>query len=114
MRISHFFIDRPIFASVVSIIFLILGGVAFFRLPIAQYPEIAPPTITVSGQYPGASADVVAQTVVTPIVRTSSGKRGCATATRFCTCTCAVSRLVPMSKVTEMVKLPSPVEFDDM
>ena len=48
MRISHFFIDRPIFASVVSIIFVILGGVAFFRLPVAQYPEIAPPTITVS------------------------------------------------------------------
>ena len=67
MRISHFFIDRPIFASVVSIIFVILGGVAFSRLPIAQYPEIAPPTITVTGQYPGANADVVAATVVTPL-----------------------------------------------
>ena len=64
MRISHFFIDRPIFASVVSIVFVILGAVAFVRLPVAQYPEIAPPTITVSGQYPGASADVVASTVV--------------------------------------------------
>lgn len=46
MRISHFFIDRPIFASVVSIVFVILGAVAFFRLPIAQYPEIAPPRST--------------------------------------------------------------------
>ena len=46
MRISHFFIDRPIFAAVVSIVFVILGGVAFLRLPVAQYPEIAPPTIT--------------------------------------------------------------------
>ena len=73
MRISHFFIDRPIFASVVSIVFVILGGVAFFRLPIAQYPEIAPPTITVSGQYPGASADVVASTVVTPIEQQING-----------------------------------------
>ncbi len=73
MRISHFFIDRPIFASVVSIVFVILGGVAFFRLPIAQYPEIAPPTITVSGQYPGASADVVASTVVTPIEEQING-----------------------------------------
>ena len=73
MRISHFFIDRPIFASVVSIVFVILGGVAFFRLPIAQYPEIAPPTITVSGQYPGASADVVAATVVTPIEQQING-----------------------------------------
>ena len=73
MRISHFFIDRPIFASVVSIIFVILGGVAFFRLPVAQYPEIAPPTITVSGQYPGASADVVAATVVAPIEQQING-----------------------------------------
>jgi hydrophobe/amphiphile efflux-1 (HAE1) family protein len=73
MRISHFFIDRPIFASVVSIVFIILGGVAFLRLPVAQYPEISPPTITVTGQYPGASADVVASTVVTPIEQQING-----------------------------------------
>src|ERR1700750_956534 len=73
MRISHFFFARPIFASVVSIIFVILGAVAFVRLPVAQYPEISPPTITVSGQYPGASADVVAATVVTPIEQQING-----------------------------------------
>ncbi|HEY2757800.1 MAG TPA: efflux RND transporter permease subunit, partial [Pseudolabrys sp.] len=73
MRIPHFFIDRPIFASVISIIFVILGGVAFVRLPVAQYPEIAPPTITVTGQYPGASADVVASTVATPIEQQING-----------------------------------------
>jgi hydrophobe/amphiphile efflux-1 (HAE1) family protein len=73
MRISHFFIDRPIFASVLSVVFVILGVVAFLRLPVAQYPEIAPPTITVSGQYPGASADVVASTVVTPIEQQING-----------------------------------------
>jgi hydrophobe/amphiphile efflux-1 (HAE1) family protein len=73
MRISHFFIDRPIFASVVSIVFVIVGGVAFWRLPVAQYPEIAPPTINVTGQYPGASSDVVAQTVVTPIEEQING-----------------------------------------
>src|ERR1700720_2516803 len=67
MRISHFFIDRPIFAAVVSIVFVILGGVSFSRLPIAQYPEIAPPIINVTGQYPGPSAEVVAATVVSPI-----------------------------------------------
>ncbi|HVV80524.1 MAG TPA: multidrug efflux RND transporter permease subunit [Pseudolabrys sp.] len=67
MRISHFFIDRPIFAAVVSIVFVIVGAVSFTRLPVAQYPEIAPPVINVSGQYPGASADVVASTVVSPI-----------------------------------------------
>ena len=73
MRISHFFIDRPIFASVIAIVFVILGAVAFTRLPIAQYPEISPPTITVTGQYPGASAEVVAQTVVTPIEQQING-----------------------------------------
>ncbi|HEY4142178.1 MAG TPA: multidrug efflux RND transporter permease subunit [Pseudolabrys sp.] len=73
MRISHFFIDRPIFASVVSIVIVILGAVAFSRLPVAQYPEIAPPTITVSGQYPGASADIVASTVVAPIEQQING-----------------------------------------
>jgi hydrophobe/amphiphile efflux-1 (HAE1) family protein len=67
MKISHFFIDRPIFAAVVSIVFVILGLVSFARLPVAQYPDIAPPTINVTGQYPGASADVVASTVVSPI-----------------------------------------------
>ncbi len=73
MRISHFFIDRPIFASVLSIVIVILGAVAFARLPIAQYPEIAPPTITVTGQYPGAGADIVASTVVAPIEQQING-----------------------------------------
>src|ERR1700691_612138 len=73
MRISHFFIDRPIFAAVVSIVFVILGGVSFSRLPVAQYPEIAPPIIVVSGQYPGASAEVVASTVVTPLEEQING-----------------------------------------
>lgn len=73
MRISHFFIDRPIFASVLSVVFIIIGGVAFFRLPVAQYPEIQPPIINVSGQYPGASADVIASTVVAPIEEQING-----------------------------------------
>ena len=73
MRISRFFIDRPIFAGVVSLVFVILGIVSFGRLPIAQYPEIAPPTINVTGQYPGASAEVVAATVVTPLEQQING-----------------------------------------
>jgi multidrug efflux pump subunit AcrB len=73
MRISHFFIDRPIFASVVSIVFIILGLVSLWRLPVAQFPEIAPPTVTVTGQYPGASADVVAKTVVAPLEQQING-----------------------------------------
>ena len=73
MRISRFFIDRPIFAGVVSIVFVILGLVSFGRLPVAQYPEIAPPVVNVTGQYPGASADVVAATVVTPLEQQING-----------------------------------------
>ncbi|MCA0302458.1 MAG: multidrug efflux RND transporter permease subunit [Proteobacteria bacterium] len=67
MRFSHFFIDRPIFASVLSIIILIVGGIAQRTLPIAEYPDIAPPTVNVTAIYPGASAQVVAETVATPL-----------------------------------------------
>jgi multidrug efflux pump subunit AcrB len=73
MRISHFFIDRPIFAGVVSVVIVILGLVSFGRLPVAQYPEIAPPVINVTGQYPGASAEVVAATVVSPLEQQING-----------------------------------------
>jgi hydrophobe/amphiphile efflux-1 (HAE1) family protein len=73
MRLSHFFIDRPIFAAVVSIVFVIVGAVSVGRLPIAQYPEIAPPVVRVSGQYPGASADIVAATVAAPLEQEING-----------------------------------------
>ncbi|WP_333793472.1 efflux RND transporter permease subunit [Hyphomicrobium sp.] len=73
MRISHFFIDRPIFAAVISIVFIIVGVVSLERLPIAQYPEIAPPVVNVTGQYPGASAEVVAATVVAPLEQQING-----------------------------------------
>jgi hydrophobe/amphiphile efflux-1 (HAE1) family protein len=76
VRISHFFIDRPIFASVLSIVFLILGGVSYFRLPVAQYPDIAPPVINITGQFPGASAETVAETVVAPIEQQVNGVEG--------------------------------------
>jgi hydrophobe/amphiphile efflux-1 (HAE1) family protein len=76
MRISHFFIDRPIFASVIAIVIIILGAVAFGRLPVAQYPDIAPPIINITGQYPGASAEIVAETVVAPIEQQINGVEG--------------------------------------
>ena len=63
MKLSHFFIERPIFAAVVAILITLIGGFAFLTLAIAQYPEIAPPTIVVSTSYPGASAQVVSDTV---------------------------------------------------
>src|ERR1043165_5008669 len=64
---ARFFIDRPVFATVLSLAIVVVGVVAFIGLPVAQYPEIAPPTIVVSALYPGASAKVVAETVATPI-----------------------------------------------
>lgn len=73
MRFSHFFIDRPIFAAVLSILIVLVGSITYFNLPIAQYPEIAPPTITVSATYPGAGAEVVADTVATPIEQELNG-----------------------------------------
>jgi len=73
MNLSHFFIDRPIFAAVISILITLIGGVAYFSLPIAQYPDIAPPSIQVTAQYPGASAEIVANTVATPIEQEVNG-----------------------------------------
>jgi HAE1 family hydrophobic/amphiphilic exporter-1 len=73
MNISHFFIDRPIFAAVISIIITLIGAVAYFSLPVAQYPDIAPPSISVSASYPGASAEIVAKTVATPLEQEVNG-----------------------------------------
>ena len=73
MRFSHFFVDRPIFAAVISIVITLIGGLAYFGLPVAQYPEVAPPTVVVSASYPGASAEVVAETVATPLEQQING-----------------------------------------
>ena len=73
MKFSHFFIRRPIFASVLSIFIVLLGVIALFTLPIAQYPEITPPTIFVLATYPGASAETVANTVATPLEEQING-----------------------------------------
>src|SRR5512132_107585 len=70
---SRFFIERPIFASVIAIIFVIAGLVASRVLPIAQYPEISPPTVTITALYPGASAETLARTVAAPIEEQLSG-----------------------------------------
>ncbi|CAN5276112.1 hypothetical protein BH11PLA2_BH11PLA2_31370 [soil metagenome] len=73
---SRFFIDRPIFASVVSIVIVLAGGLALLNLPVAQYPEISPPAVTLSIGYPGASAQVVADTVAAPIEQQMNGVPG--------------------------------------
>jgi multidrug efflux pump subunit AcrB len=73
MNLSHFFIERPIFAAVLSVFIILIGGAAYFTLPVAQYPEIAPPTIVISATYPGASAEVVSDTVATPLEQQING-----------------------------------------
>src|SRR4029077_17355574 len=73
MNFPHFFIDRPIFAGVISIVITLVGVIALSTLPIAQYPEIAPPTIQVTTNYPGANAQVVSETVATPIEQQVNG-----------------------------------------
>src|SRR6516164_6269418 len=73
---SRFFINRPIFASVLSIVIVLAGSIALFTLPVAQYPDITPPTVEVSASYPGANAQVVADTVAAPIEQQVNGVEG--------------------------------------
>ncbi|NLR91874.1 efflux RND transporter permease subunit [Flammeovirga agarivorans] len=71
--ISKFFINRPIFAAVLAIIIVLTGSIALFELPIAEYPNITPPTVSVTASYPGASAEVIAETVGAPIEQSVNG-----------------------------------------
>jgi HAE1 family hydrophobic/amphiphilic exporter-1 len=73
LRLSHFFIDHPIFATVVSIFITLIGGLGFFTLPLAQYPDVGPPPHRGSASYPGASGQVVADTVATPLEEQING-----------------------------------------
>jgi multidrug efflux pump len=73
MKLSHFFIDRPIFAIVISIVTVLLGAIAYTALPVAQYPEIAPPTVVVQAQYPGADPKTLAEEVAEPIEQQVNG-----------------------------------------
>ena len=70
---SHFFIDRPIFSAVISLVIIIAGAAAMFNLPIAQYPDITPVQIQVTATYPGADAQTVAQNVGAPIEQQVNG-----------------------------------------
>ncbi len=73
MKFAHFFVDRPIFSTVVSLVIVIVGLIAFGGLPVTQYPEIAPPSIVVRASYPGADAQTVARTVATPLEQEVNG-----------------------------------------
>src|SRR5260221_805182 len=76
MKIADFFIDRPIFAAVVSIVITIIGALAFLRLPISEYPEVVPPTVVVRTTYPGANPVVIADTVASPLEQSITGVEG--------------------------------------
>jgi multidrug efflux pump len=73
MNISKFFIDRPIFAGVLSILLLLAGVLALFQLPISEYPEVVPPSVVVRAQYPGANPKVIAETVASPLEESING-----------------------------------------
>ncbi|UGU17141.1 multidrug efflux RND transporter permease subunit [Sinomicrobium kalidii] len=76
MKFSHTFIKRPILSIVISILLMIVGGLAYFSLPISQYPEVAPPTVVVRATYPGASAETISKTVATPLEQEINGVEG--------------------------------------
>jgi multidrug efflux pump len=82
---SRFFIDRPIFATVISVVITLAGGVAVFTLPVAQYPEVAPPTVLVTALYPGANSQTVQDTVAAPIEEQVSGVEGMLYMSSSCT-----------------------------
>ncbi|MCA9071613.1 MAG: efflux RND transporter permease subunit, partial [Planctomycetaceae bacterium] len=73
MKLSHFFIERPIFATVVSTVIVLMGVLAYNNLPVSQYPEITLPTIVVNASFPGATAETIAETVATPIEQEING-----------------------------------------
>src|SRR6202051_4718036 len=73
---SRFFIDRPVFAWVIGLVLMLIGGIEIFQLPVAQYPSIAAPQISITVSYPGASAQTVTDTVVRPILQQMSGLDG--------------------------------------
>src|SRR5260221_1673312 len=73
MNLSKFFIDRPIFAGVLSVIILLAGLIAMFKLPISEYPEVVPPSVLVHAQYPGANPKVIAETVASPMEEQING-----------------------------------------
>jgi hydrophobe/amphiphile efflux-1 (HAE1) family protein len=102
MRFSHFFVDRPIFATVLSLVLLIMGGIAYTQLPVAQYPEIAPPTIVVRASYPGADADTVAKTVATPIEQEVNGVEGMLYMSSYSTSTGSMSLTITFKLGTDL------------
>jgi multidrug efflux pump subunit AcrB len=73
MNFSTYFITRPVFAGTLSLLILVLGGISLFQLPVSEYPEVAPPTVIVTANYPGANPKTIAETVASPLEQTING-----------------------------------------
>ncbi|MFT3968299.1 MAG: efflux RND transporter permease subunit, partial [Sphingobium sp.] len=102
MKLPHFFIRRPIFAAVLSILIAIIGALAYPALPVAQYPDIAPPTVTVNASYPGASAETLAETVAAPLEQAINGVQGMIYMSSSSTANGAVTMVVSFKQGTNV------------
>lgn len=76
MNFPRFFINRPIFAIVLSVLMLIAGAISYFQLPLSEYPQVTPPTVQVTASYPGANPQVIADTVASPLEQAINGVEG--------------------------------------
>ncbi|MEL7131785.1 MAG: efflux RND transporter permease subunit, partial [Pseudomonadota bacterium] len=99
---GRFFVNRPIFAVVMSLVITILGLVSYYQLPIEQYPEIAPPSIVVRASYPGADAQTIANTVSTPLEQEINGVEGMLYMSSFSTADGAMSLTITFDLGTDL------------
>lgn len=104
MRFAGFFIDRPIFATVVSLIIVILGAISFLNLPVSQYPDVVPPTVIVRASYPGASPEVIADAVATPIEQEVNGVEDMLYMSSQCTSDGAMALTVTLKQGSDLDK----------
>lgn len=104
MRFAGFFIDRPIFATVISLIIVILGAISFLNLPVSQYPDVVPPTVVVRASYPGASPEVIADAVATPIEQEVNGVEDMLYMSSQCTSDGAMALTVTLKQGSDLDK----------
>ncbi|MDX9707129.1 MAG: efflux RND transporter permease subunit, partial [Azospira sp.] len=109
--ISRFFIDRPIFAVVVSLFITLAGLLAMKNLPVAQYPEIAPPSVSVSAAYPGASAETVASAVAAPLEQQINGVEGMRTMNSTSSATGVMSLSASFAIGTDIDRAASDIQY---
>lgn len=104
MRFARFFIDRPIFATVLSLVIVILGAISFLKLPVSQYPDVVPPTVVVRASYPGASPEVIADAVATPIEQEVNGVEDMLYMSSQCTSDGAMALTITLKQGSDLDK----------